>query len=44
MQEIGMAVFREARDQGDPLNPKVAEARLQEFRDSLKHNIILPNE
>jgi hypothetical protein len=44
MQEIGMAVFREARDQGDPLDPKVAEARLQEFRDSLKHNIILPNE
>ena len=44
MQEIGMAVFREARDQGDPLNPKVAEARLQEFRDSLKHNIIVSNE
>ena len=44
MQEIGMAVFREARDQGDPFDPKVAEARLQEFRDSLKHNIILPNE
>lgn len=44
MQEIGMQVFREARDQGDPLNPKVAEARLQEFRDSLKHNIILPND
>lgn len=44
MQEIGMNVFREAKNQGDPLDPKVSEARLQEFRDSLKHNIILPNE
>lgn len=45
MQEIGMAVFREARDQGDPLDPKVAAERLQEYRHDVKHgNIILPDE
>lgn len=44
MQEIGMAVFREAKQQGDPLDPKVSGIKLQEFKDSMKHNIILPDE
>lgn len=42
LYDIAMAVGREAKQQGNPLDPKVAADKLDEFKNSMKHNIIIP--
>ena len=42
LYQMAMEVGREAHKQGDPLNPKVAADKLDEFKNSKKHNIIIP--
>lgn len=42
LYQIAMEVGREAKRQGDPLDPKVATDKLDDFRNSSKHNIIIP--
>ena len=42
LYDIAMAVGREAKQQGDPLDPKVAEDKLNDYKEGAKHNIIIP--
>ena len=42
LYDIAMEVGREAKKQGDPLDPAVAADKLDEFKESSKHNIIIP--